>query len=292
MSWLAKGDPHGCTIKVVDLNESFKSWEDDISHQSVPLRLISKERLIITPPPVQTKYVELPGKNGKIDMTEVLTGFPTYGNRTGQLVFIVDNADPGSNSAYDTKTWADKYEDLLSIFHGKEVELTLDDDPRYTYKGRISVDGFVQGSSWSQIAISYDFDPYKYDNTGKYTVTIENTGSSMDILVKKGATTVSTATSTNPFVLNTYLDAMPVIPESTIDRDNAATDPTSIHMINNSLGYNKTIVVSETSLIENYYGLQSFVMTKQASRRPNDKCSIQVSGGNSTVILSWTNGRL
>ena len=290
MGWLANGDPHGCTIKVVGLNESFRSWSDG---QRIPLRLISQERLIISPPPVQTKYVELPGKNGKLDMTEVLTGFPIYGNRTGTLNFIVDNTNPAGNTAYDHKTWADRYEDVLSIIHGQQVELTLDDDPDYTYKGRMSVDGWTRGASWSQLALSYDFEPYKYDNQGKYTVTVVNTGSSMNITVEKGSQTKHTESgTTTAFDLNPYLDVMPVIPESEISKEDESD--TTIAMVNNRLHFNKTVTISSRGTTSNYYGLQSFVMCSQryVGGTTSNKCSIQTSGAGATLELSWTNGRL
>lgn len=290
MGWLANGDPHGCTIKVVGLNESFRSWSDG---QRIPLRLISQERLIISPPPVQTKYVELPGKNGKLDMTEVLTGFPIYGNRTGTLNFIVDNTNPAGNTAYDSKTWADRYEDVLSIIHGQQVEFTLDDDPNYIYKGRMSVDGWTRGTSWSQLSLSYDFEPYKYDNGGRYKVTVENTGSSMDVTVEKGSETIYTESGiTTAFDLNLYLDAMPVIPESRINK--TSSSDTTITMVNNRLHFNKTVTISSSGQTDNYYGLQSFVMCSQryAGGSSSNKCSILLSDARATLRLYWTNGRL
>ena len=295
MGWLANGDPHGCTIKVVGLNESFRSWSDG---QRIPLRLISQERLIISPPPVQTKYVELPGKNGKLDMTEVLTGFPIYGNRTGTLNFIVDNTNPAGNTAYDHKTWADRYEDVLSIIHGQQVELTLDDDPNYTYKGRMSVDGWTRGSSWSQLALSYDFEPYKYDNTGRYKVTIENftdenSVDKMNVTVEKGSTTVHTESGiTTAFDLNQYLDVMPVIPESKINKTDSSE--TTIALVNNRLKFNKTVTIAASGATDNYYGLQSFVMCSQryVGGTTQNKCSVQTSGASANLRLFWTNGRL
>lgn len=289
MGWLANGDPHGCTIKVVGLNESFRSWSDG---QRIPLRLISQERLIISPPPVQTKYVELPGKNGKLDMTEVLTGFPIYGNRTGTLNFIVDNTNPAGNTAYDSKTWADRYEDVLSIIHGQQVELTLDDDPSYTYKGRMSVDSWTRGTSWSQLALSYDFDPYKYDNGGQYEVTVTNTESGMNVIVKKGSVTKHTESGIETaFDLNPYLDVMPVIAESEISKEDESD--TIIAMVNNRLNFNKTVTISSDGTTRNYYGLQSFVMCSQRNTGgTSNKCSIQTSGAEATLKLSWTNGRL
>ena len=289
MGWLANDDPHGCTIKVVDLNESFSSWNDN---QRIPLRLISQGRIIIATPPVQSKYVELPGKNGKVDMTEVLTGFPIYGNRTGTLAFILDNTNPSSNRDYDSQTWAKRYENIMSIFHGRRVEMTLDDDPDYSYKGRISIDSFTQGTSWSQITMSYDFDPYKYEKHGEYHVEIENTGSSMDIVVKKGSTTIDSTTTSDPYDLNPYLDIMPVIADSTIEK--STTSNTTIAMVNDRLNFNKSVDISASGTTSNYYGMQSFVMCSQlyAGAQSQNKCSIKVSGANSTVKLNWTNGRL
>lgn len=35
----------------------------------------------IAPPEVRIQYIEIPGRNGNLDLTDVLTGRPVYGDR-------------------------------------------------------------------------------------------------------------------------------------------------------------------------------------------------------------------
>ena len=51
--------------------------------------LIPTSRPVINPPEVKTKYVEIPGANGKLDLTESLTGYPLYDSRTGSIEYRV-----------------------------------------------------------------------------------------------------------------------------------------------------------------------------------------------------------
>ena len=87
-----------------------------------------KSRPFVSPPQVKTEYVDVPGADGSLDYTEVLTGRPRYANRTGQWDFIVDNG---------YRNWSDLYSDILMKLHGKYFDnIVLEDDPYYKWKGR------------------------------------------------------------------------------------------------------------------------------------------------------------
>lgn len=121
------------------------SWDD--------WHLVPKSRVIFAPPAVKTKYVDIPGANGSLDMTEALTGSPAYENREGTLEFIVVN---GYGS------WADRYSEIMTYLHGKRLSAVLEDDPNYYYTGRFAVDSWGSDGSWSVITISYNVSPFKY----------------------------------------------------------------------------------------------------------------------------------
>ena len=118
-----------------------------------------KSRPFVSAPQVKTEYVDVPGADGSLDYTEVLTGKPRYANRTGQWDFIIDNG---------YRNWYDLYSDILKRLHGKYFdEIVLEDDPLYKWKGRLSVTGQFGNKDYSSISIQYNLDPYKRSLTSK-----------------------------------------------------------------------------------------------------------------------------
>ena len=52
--------------------------------------LIPSSRPVINPPGFKSNYIEIPGMDGSIDISTVLTGgYPTYSNRTGSIEYYV-----------------------------------------------------------------------------------------------------------------------------------------------------------------------------------------------------------
>ena len=72
----------------------------------------------IAPPVVKTFYVDVPGADGSLDMTEVLTGFPTYGDRQGNFEFLIDA---------DRDDWYTIYNQIVHDLNGKQTEVILDE---------------------------------------------------------------------------------------------------------------------------------------------------------------------
>lgn len=112
-----------------------------------------KSRPFVAAPQVKTEYVDVPGADGALDYTEVLTGKPRYANRTGQWDFIIDNT---------SKPWYNRYSDILAVLHGQYFdEIVLEDDPSYKWKGRIVVVGQFGNKDYSSVSLQYNLDPYK-----------------------------------------------------------------------------------------------------------------------------------
>ena len=112
-----------------------------------------KSRPFVVAPQVKTEYVNVPGADGLLDYTEVLTGKPRYANRTGQWEFLIDNFG---------QQWYSLYSDILSKLHGKYFdEIILEDEPDYKWKGRLTVTGQFGNSDYSSVIIGYNLDPYK-----------------------------------------------------------------------------------------------------------------------------------
>lgn len=114
--------------------------------------LIPSSRPVFNPPSTKTQYVDLPGGNGQIDLTEALTGYPVYENRTGSHEFYVENG---------CKEWSDLYSEIMNYLHGKSMEAYLEDDPYYVYVGRFEVNEWKSDKWNSVITIDYNVYPYK-----------------------------------------------------------------------------------------------------------------------------------
>lgn len=121
------------------------TWED--------WRLVPSSRPVFNPPPQKIKTVDIPGGNGLIDLSESLTGYPVYENRTGSMEFIVMN---------DFKRWHIAYSDILDYLHGQTMRAILEDDPEYFYEGRFTVNQWKSEKDWSRIVIDYSVGPYKW----------------------------------------------------------------------------------------------------------------------------------
>lgn len=124
----------------------YNTWDD--------WHLIPTSRPLISPPNVKTKEVDIPGMDGVLDLTEVLAGRPTYGNRTGSHEFIVAN---------DYWPWSEAYSTIMDILHGQGNYCILSDEPEYFYNGRFSVNQWRSDKNWSTITINYNVNPFKQE---------------------------------------------------------------------------------------------------------------------------------
>lgn len=122
--------------------------------------LIPSSRPVFNPPKPKTKFVDIPGADWHLDMSEVLTGDIAYEARQGSLEFIVDN---GQLSNYKADSWYKLYSEILDYLHGRIEQATLEDDPLYYYEGRFSVNEWKSEPHNSKIIIDYVVSPYKYE---------------------------------------------------------------------------------------------------------------------------------
>lgn len=114
--------------------------------------LMPSSRPVFNPPSTKTHYVDIPGANGKIDLTESLTGYPVYENRTGSFEFIVANG---------YQDWDVLYSKIMNYLHGNKMRAYLEDEPYFYYEGRFEVNQWKSDKYYSIIVIDYDVYPYK-----------------------------------------------------------------------------------------------------------------------------------
>lgn len=116
--------------------------------------LIPTSRPVVAMPSVNENLIEIPGSNGSIDLTESLTGYPTFQDRSGSWDFIVAN---------DYGDWVGRYQEITEYLHGRRMRCYLEDDPNYYYEGRFAV-SWRSGNDWSTLQISYKVAPFKKSN--------------------------------------------------------------------------------------------------------------------------------
>ena len=123
---------------------SKNTWDD--------WHIVPSSQPVFDPPKVKTKTMDIPGRNGLLDLSESLTGYPVFTNREGSFEFIVLD---GYNK------WNELYSDISDYLHGKVMRAVLEDDPEYYYEGRFSVNSWKSDKSNSKITINYSVLPYK-----------------------------------------------------------------------------------------------------------------------------------
>ena len=114
--------------------------------------LIPKNRPTPSAPEVKTNYVDVFGSNGSIDLTDFLTGEPTYKDRTIEAVYTTKR---------DRSEWYALYTEILQHLHGNKLNIILDEDPMFYYVGRCSVSSWQTFEKTAEITITCDVEPYK-----------------------------------------------------------------------------------------------------------------------------------
>lgn len=114
--------------------------------------LAPASRPSINPPKVNTKYIEVPGFNGYLDLTNALTA-NILGPREGSIQFYALN---------DYAYWDYTYNQILEYVHGSKLRVVLDDMPKYYYEGRWTVEEWVNytdGKASGGVTFKYYLNP-------------------------------------------------------------------------------------------------------------------------------------
>lgn len=144
---------HSITFSPVDEQSTsgkINTWEK--------WHVIPTSKPYVSPPDVKEEYVEIPGMNGALDYTDLLSGSPVYSMRKGKWEFAVLTAMDGVN---ENKDWAKVYSTILMDIHGKRFRVTLEDDPTHYYVGRVKVSDYKSDKERGTISIDYTLNPYK-----------------------------------------------------------------------------------------------------------------------------------
>lgn len=135
------------------------------THTEYGLLLASKS---ISLPEVRTNMIDVPGRDGLLDASEVLAGEVTYKNRTIKLKLIGVDTVSG-------KKWPATISDFCNKVHGKRVKVTFHEDTTHYYSGRCFVGQVELVRMMQAIPVTVDCDPWKYKNE-KTTVSRSDLG--------------------------------------------------------------------------------------------------------------------
>ena len=165
--------------------------------------LVPSSRPVINPPKPKVQYVDIPGADGSIDLTESLAGRPVFSDREGSLEFYVLN-DLDGVADYN---WSTVYEEIMAYLHGKFMRMSLEDETvtddgtrtEYFYEGRFSVNSWKSNEDRSTITIDYRLGPYKYEKRSSGITLVSG-----DIDVTDGTNKDDTAyaRTSNPIIFN------------------------------------------------------------------------------------------
>jgi hypothetical protein len=115
--------------------------------------LVPTGKVIFQPPEYKQNLLEIPGRNGPVDVNKYTFGRPVYGARTGDIEFILD-------PDY-IDDWPDIYSDMMRYFQGQERCAVLRDDRYFYYKGFFSVSELTPDESWDTVKLNYTLEPFK-----------------------------------------------------------------------------------------------------------------------------------
>ena len=113
---------------------------------------------VISVPEANTVILEVPGRNGNLDLSEALTGDVTYRNREIKLELA---------SSVNLQTWYQKCLHIFNTYHGKTVTIIFDDDSTHYYTGRASVSDPQRVRNGGGCIFTVNADPFRYSITEK-----------------------------------------------------------------------------------------------------------------------------
>lgn len=108
----------------------------------------------IKEPKQYTKYIEIPGRNGLLDLSEVIAGRQVYTSREIKLNLA------GHRNKVD---WDSVISTFRNDINGKVCRLIFDNDTHYYWRGRIDIKDFSSALNFGKFVINLpNADPYKY----------------------------------------------------------------------------------------------------------------------------------
>ena len=139
---------------------------------AVRYNMVLLDGYTLSPPEPKTTTVEIPGRDGVLDLTESLIGDVTYNNRSMTFTFLI--VDLEQFEVVKTK--------VSNALHGRKFNFEMTMDPGYTYTGRFKIKSYTHTATWSHgicgfIEVDIDAEPYKLKS--HYVYNLNATGGAM-----------------------------------------------------------------------------------------------------------------
>lgn len=138
---------NGATIIIAATNEKFHTLRD--------WGLAIGNNNYIGEPQQHTDFISVKGRNGLLDISEALTGHPTYESRAINIHL------GGKDEPND---WDVNMSNIRNKIEGKQIKLIFDNDPSYYWFGRCHIEGFDRFRELGTFNLTIpNADPYKYN---------------------------------------------------------------------------------------------------------------------------------
>lgn len=133
----------------------YDSDESIVYHSFDEWGLYLSDRPDITNPSAKTMYIDIPGADGTLDLSDALTGDIKFNDRNLTFSFA---------STERRTAWYVLQSDISTKLLGRKLKIIVDDDPDYYYVGRISDIAQAPDSNSSTIfTMTCTVEPYKYE---------------------------------------------------------------------------------------------------------------------------------
>lgn len=134
---------------MITIIEDGKQISDAFEIKALGLRAHSYS---IEAPQLQTNYIEIPGRDGALDLTEAL-GKQTYRNRLVKFSGLFYG---------DSKRFHAMISETMNRFNGKYLKVIFGNDPEHYWTGRCSVEHERIEEDVYGVTFNMNADPYKY----------------------------------------------------------------------------------------------------------------------------------
>lgn len=126
-----------------------KGIKFDSVHSFNDLNLVLSE-VSIPPATAKTNFVDIPGGDGSVDLTEAL-GEVKYNDRGCKFTFTVFPSDD----------FEAKKRQVSNLLNGKRCKIVVDKDPDFYWLGRCSIDEYSSNKNIHKIVVGATVAPYK-----------------------------------------------------------------------------------------------------------------------------------
>lgn len=116
--------------------------------------LVPTTRPSIPAAPVDVKTLQIPGSNTHLNLTNIF-GDPSMQMVETPLEFFCEKSTD--------RNWADIYTDIKMRIHGKQMLITLLDDPMWAYDSIVTVGPWRSEEDGSYVTINIKSQPYRYN---------------------------------------------------------------------------------------------------------------------------------